>query len=89
MDSSMVAPSSAANLKAWPTTIYFAKPGLQGKDLTLSEAKGILRDILTVCERPPDRKKLAEARAKAKVRMSISLPWLGDSNATICSTQEF
>lgn len=85
MDSStVVASPSGANLTAWPTAVYFAKHGLQGKDLTLSEAKSILRDIMTLCERQPNRKKLAEARAKAKVHMSMSLSRLGDSNAAIC-----
>lgn len=49
------------------TTIYAAKRGLQGKDLTLSEAKSILRDIMTMCERQPHKMKLAEARANVKV----------------------
>lgn len=35
--------------------------------LTVSEAKGMLRDILTFFERQPNKKQLAEARARAQV----------------------
>lgn len=35
--------------------------------LTVYEAKGMLRDIITLCERQPHKRELKEARAKAQV----------------------
>ncbi|CAN0252527.1 unnamed protein product [Pylaiella littoralis] len=34
--------------------------------LTVSEARGMLRDVVTLCERQPQKKQLAEARTKAQ-----------------------
>lgn len=47
--------------------VYLILDILYPQVLTVSEAKGMLRDIMTLCERQPLKKKLAEVRAKAQV----------------------